>query len=132
MLKLDILVVHRPGMTHDEFINYWRDNHAAFFVVQPIVKKTVRRYVQSRPIPIPANLPVNPYDGIAQLWFDDMAGFLEYVQSPNYIEIIRLDEAKFVDLSKVQLLFSEETIMISQYQAYGDVDMSFSGCPRPG
>jgi uncharacterized protein (TIGR02118 family) len=112
MLKLDILVVRRSGTDHNEFISYWRDSHATLFAGQPIVKKTVRRYVQSRPIPIPDTMPANPYDGVAQLWFDDMAGFLEYIQSSNYQEVIRLDEAKFIDLAKVQLIFSEETVII--------------------
>ena len=114
MLKLDILIIRRPGTTHEEFVNYWRDTHAPFFASQPIVKRTVRRYVQSRTVTVPAGLPANPYDGIAQLWFDDTAGFLAYIQSPNYQEVIRLDEERFADPTKVQLLFSEETVMIPQ------------------
>jgi hypothetical protein len=39
MLKLDILIVRRPDTTHDQFVEYWRDRHAPFFVSQPIVKK---------------------------------------------------------------------------------------------
>jgi uncharacterized protein (TIGR02118 family) len=113
MLKLDILIVRRPDTTHDQFLEYWRDRHAPFFVSQPIVKKTVRQYVQSQTVAdTPAGIPTAPFDGIAQLWFDDVAGFLEYIQSPNYQDVIRLDEAKFVDPRKVQLLFSEETRII--------------------
>ena len=113
MLKLDILIVRRSDMTHEQFLEYWRDRHAAFFASQPIVKKTVRRYVQSRTVPdTPAGTFVAAFDGVAQLWFDDIDGFLEYLQSPNYKDVIRLDEEKFTDPRKVQLLFSEETTII--------------------
>jgi uncharacterized protein (TIGR02118 family) len=113
MLKLDILIVRRPDTTHEQFLEYWRDHHAPFFVSQPIVKKTVRRYVQSQTLSdTPAGISTAPFDGIAQLWFDDIAGFLEYIQSPNYRDVIQPDEAKFVDPKKVQFLFSEEMPVI--------------------
>jgi uncharacterized protein (TIGR02118 family) len=109
MLKLDILIIRRPDLTHQQFLEYWRDHHWPFFVEQSIVKKTVRRYVQSRTLAeTPAGLPSAPFDGIAQLWFDDSAGFLEYLQSANYRDVIRLDENKFVDPTRVQFLFSED------------------------
>jgi uncharacterized protein (TIGR02118 family) len=113
MLKLDILVVRRADMTRRQFVEYWRDRHGPFFASQPIVKKTVRRYVQSRTMTdTPAGLSVGPYDGIAQIWFDDVSGFLEYLHSSNYTGIIRPDEERITDPHKVQFLFSEETPII--------------------
>jgi uncharacterized protein (TIGR02118 family) len=113
MLKLDILIVRNPNMTHDQFLAHWRDRHAPLFSSQPIVKKTVRRYVQSRIVSTPpAGVFLAPFDGIAQIWFDDVAGFLEYLQSSNYNEVIRPDEERFTDPPRVQLMFSEETPII--------------------
>jgi uncharacterized protein (TIGR02118 family) len=113
MLKLDILIVRRSDTTHQQFVDYWRDRHAALFASQPIVKKTVRRYVQSRTLAdTPAGLSVAPYDGIAQIWFENVGGFLEYLNSSNYKEIIRPDEERFTDPRRVQFLFSEETPII--------------------
>jgi uncharacterized protein (TIGR02118 family) len=113
MLKLDILIVRNPNMTHDQFLSYWRDRHALLFSSQPIVKKTVRRYVQSR---IVSNAPqgafLAPFDGIAQIWYDNVGGFLEYVQSSNYKDVIRPDEERFTDPRRVQFIFSEETPII--------------------
>jgi len=113
MLKLDILIVRNPKMTFDQFLAHWRDRHGPLFSSQPIVKKTVRRYVQSRIVSnVPAGVFLAPFDGIAQIWFDDANGFLEYIQSPNYNEIIRPDEARFTDPLRVQCMFSEETPII--------------------
>jgi uncharacterized protein (TIGR02118 family) len=115
MLKLNILAVRRSGMTRQEFVEYCRDKHAPFFVDQPIVKKTVRRYIQSHPVvDLPPGVPEAPYDGIVQLWFENMAGFLEYIQSPNYQNVIKLDEERFVDHSKIKLLFSEEFPVLAE------------------
>jgi uncharacterized protein (TIGR02118 family) len=113
MLKVDILIVRKDGTSHGEFLAYWRDSHAAFFASQPIVQKTVRRYLQSRTIAAPpAGVPVAEFDGVAQLWFDDVAAFEAYLGSENYRDVISLDEGKFVNPDKGKMLFSEETTII--------------------
>ena len=113
MLKVDILVRRNPDMTHEQFVAYWRDSHAKLFSSQPIVKRTVRRYVQSRTVAaFPKGVNVADYDGIVQLWFDDMKGFLDYAQSDNYRDVIRIDEQKFTDDKRVEFMFSEETPII--------------------
>jgi uncharacterized protein (TIGR02118 family) len=114
MFKLDILIIRRSDLTHQQFVDYWRDRHGPFFASQPIVKKTVRRYVQTRILAdTPAGLSAAPFDGIAQIWFDDVGGFLEYLNSSNYKDVIRPDEEKFTDPHRVQFLFSEETPIIA-------------------
>lgn len=110
MLKVDILVRRRPDLTHEQFIQHWRDVHAQLFSSQPVVKQYVRRYVQSRTIANPPQgVLLADYDGIAQLWFDDMAGFHGVFSSQNYRDVIRVDEQKFTDPKRVEFLFSEET-----------------------
>lgn len=114
MLKLDILIVRNPNMTHEQFLAYWRDHHGALFSSQPIVKKTVRRYVQTRIVSNPpAGVFLAPFDGIAQIWYENIDGFLEYLQSSNYNDVIRPDEEKFTDSKRVQFMFSEETPIIA-------------------
>jgi uncharacterized protein (TIGR02118 family) len=110
VLKVDILVRRRPDLTHEQFVAHWRDAHAKLFSSQPIVKQTVRRYLQSRTVADqPKGVVAADYDGIAQLWFDDMKGFLTYAESDNYRDVIRIDEQRFTDGKRTELLFSEET-----------------------
>jgi uncharacterized protein (TIGR02118 family) len=112
MLKVDILIRRRPDLTHEEFVKHWRDIHAQLFSSQPVVKQHVRRYVQSRTVPNPpAGTAIADYDGIAQLWFDDMNGFHSVFSSQNYRDVIRIDEQKFTDPKRVEFLFSEETVI---------------------
>jgi uncharacterized protein (TIGR02118 family) len=76
MLKVDILVYRRPDLTHEQFVQHWQDIHAQLFSSQPVVKQYVRRYIQSRTIPnLPNGVKVADYDGVAQLWFDDIEAF---------------------------------------------------------
>jgi uncharacterized protein (TIGR02118 family) len=113
MLKVDILVYRRPDLTHEQFIEHWRDVHARLFSSQPAVKQHVRRYIQSRTVPNPpAGVRVADYDGIAQLWFDDIEGFYGVFSSKNYTDVIRVDEQKFTDPKRVEFLFSEETLIM--------------------
>jgi hypothetical protein len=69
-----------------------------------------RRRSESRTIPNPPKgLKIADYDGIAQLWFDDMDGYNGVFSSQNYKDVIRPDELKFTDQTRVEFLFSEET-----------------------
>jgi uncharacterized protein (TIGR02118 family) len=113
MLKVDILSVRRPDLTHEQFVTHWRDVHAKLFSSQPTVKQHVRRYIQSRTIAdTPDGVAIANVDGIAQIWFDDMAGFHAVFSSQNYLDVIRPDENQFVDGKKVTFIFSEETPII--------------------
>ncbi len=112
MLKVDILIRRNPKMTHEQFVGYWRDNHAKLFVQQPVVKQYVRRYIQSRTVPVvPKGITAANYDGLAELWFDNMDGFRSYLDSENYRDVIHVDELNFND-GKPDLLFSEEIMIM--------------------
>ena len=98
---------------YDQFIAYWRDVHAHLFSSQPVVKQYVRRYVQSRTIANPPkSVLLADFDGVAQVWFDDIDGFHGVFSSPNYRDVIRVDEHKFTDGTRTEFLFSEETSII--------------------
>jgi uncharacterized protein (TIGR02118 family) len=110
MLKVDTLMRRRPDLTHDQFTAHWRDAHAQLFSSQPVVKQYVRRYVQSRTIANPPrSFALADFDGIAQMWFDDMDGFHGVFSSQNYRDVIRVELKKFTDGTRSEFLFSEET-----------------------
>ncbi|MDR3476993.1 MAG: EthD domain-containing protein [Gammaproteobacteria bacterium] len=90
-----------------------KDVLVELFSSQPVVKKYVRRYVQSRTVAdIPEGYTQAGYDGVAQIWFDDIAGFNGVFASQNYRNVIHPDEERFVDGKRCELLFSEETPII--------------------
>jgi len=73
----------------------------------------IRRYVQC--YAVPSDLPLGAsgeYDGIAELSFDNVASMTTAFNEPRYLEIVRPDELKFVDLEKCLSYVSEELQVI--------------------
>jgi uncharacterized protein (TIGR02118 family) len=113
MLKVSILVSRRADFTLDAFRTYWKEKHGPLFSSQPEVKQHVRKYAQAHTgQKTPDAFAVAPFDGIAEIWFDDMAGFLGVFASRTYEEVIKPDEMKFVDRSKALFMFTETVPMI--------------------
>ena len=113
MIKFTILLRRKPELSHDEFVAYHKERHAPLFNALPEVQQHVRRYVQCHTIP--ASLPGLPpitWDGITELWFDDLAGLAAVFTAPGYLETIRPDEARFLDLHGCDFVVSTETVMI--------------------
>ena len=109
MIKMTILLRRKPEMSREDFIRYHRNNHAPLFASLAEVKQNVRRYVQchSTGDQLPG-LPDNHIDGSTELWFDDLAGLAAVFQSPNYMQTIRPDEEKFLDLHACEFLVATE------------------------
>ncbi len=113
MIKFTILLRRNPGMTHAEFADYHRINHAPLFCSLPEVQQNVRRYVQSHATgDVVDGLPDSKIDGTTELWFDDLDGLKAVFGSPRYMEIIRPDEAKFLDLHACEFLIGVENPVI--------------------
>jgi uncharacterized protein (TIGR02118 family) len=90
-------------MSLDEFSRYWREVHA------PIGRRIpgLRRLVQSHPVPHPPEMAPPDFDGMAELWFDDMAALQAARRSPEW-RASSLDEANFIDHSRTALFLTEE------------------------
>ena len=113
MLKFTILLRREPSLTHEAFVAYHKERHAPLFCALPAVRQHVRRYVQSHTVP--ASLPGLPpptFDGITELWFDDLAGLEAVFGSESYMQTIRPDEAEFLDLHACAFVLSTESVLI--------------------
>ena len=114
MIKFTILLRRTPALTVEQFTKYHREQHAPLFCSLPEVKQHVRRYVQGHNtgVEIPG-IPPMTFDGTTELWFDDMAGLAGVFQSKEYMEQIRPDEAKFLDLHRCEFLLTTENAVIA-------------------
>jgi uncharacterized protein (TIGR02118 family) len=85
MIKLSILMVRRSDLTYDRFIHYWREVHAPLFAAQSESKRYVRRYIQDHRTrdTLPGTTASN-FDGIAEIWFDDISGAKAFFESDGY------------------------------------------------
>ncbi len=115
MIKLTFCLRRKPGLTWDEFSDYWRNVHA------PLVRERaevlgIRRYVQVRTLQqrtLMASLQARnggapePFDGIAELWYDELGG----QRTPESVEAGRVlleDERNFIDLPASPMWFGDE------------------------
>ena len=109
MIKFTILLRHRPELTRAEFVEYHRRRHAPLFTSLPVVQDTVRRYVQQHTLDASLpGLPPTTIDGITELWFDDVESVARLFTDPSYLEIVRPDEEKFLDLHGCEFILSTE------------------------
>ena len=95
-------------MSDAEFHRYWRETHG------PIAARIpgLRRYVQSHTVPRSSELRTPDYDGVAEVWFDDMDALLAAVSSPETKAAIE-DERNFIDHSRTALFITEEHVVVS-------------------
>ena len=109
MIKFTILLRRKPSLTQEQFVDHHRNVHAALFMSVAVVKETVRRYVQQHALPIELpGMPPVKYDGITELWFDDVDAIGRLFSDAEYLRIIRPDEASFIDLERCDFVVSEE------------------------
>ena len=112
MVKFTILLVRKPELTHAEFVRHHREVHADLFTSIAVVRGTVRRYVQQHAVA--ADLPGLPpprFDGITELWFDDVDALARCFSDAEYLEKVRPDEASFLDLHACQFVVSQEHVV---------------------
>jgi len=67
MFRLTSFLERRPEFTHDEFIEYWWEEHSPLAESLP----GLRKYSTTRPL----SLTESSYDGVAELYFGDRAAF---------------------------------------------------------
>jgi uncharacterized protein (TIGR02118 family) len=80
MIKLVFCCRRRPELTREEFQRYWLDEHGPLVRSLREALPPMRRYVQSHTVGDEVNDGIRasrgsaePYDGITEVWFDDLA-----------------------------------------------------------
>jgi uncharacterized protein (TIGR02118 family) len=107
MIKLVYCISKRPGLSDEEFFNYWEKVHAPIGASIP----GVRRFVQSRRLTVPGDKQAPDYDGMVELWFDDAAALLMARRSPEWRAATE-DEVNFIDRGKSAYFVTEERVVV--------------------
>ena len=104
-----------------EFHRYWRDQHGPLVrSLQPALG--IRRYVQTHRMETPLNDvlrvgrgTLEPFDGVAELWWDDIDALVAATSSSEGSAAGRTlfeDETKFIDLEQSTLWLGQEIEII--------------------
>jgi uncharacterized protein (TIGR02118 family) len=109
MIKLSILMVRRSNLTYEQFIQHWREVHSLLFAAQLASKQYVRRYIQDHRMggALPGTTASN-FDGIAEIWFDDISAAKAFFESGDYRQNVIPDEEAFMDRKRCELLYTHE------------------------
>ena len=102
-VKLIYCIRRKPGLTREEFSRYWADVHGPIGARIP----GLRKLVQSHGLEVPGESRPADFDGMAELWFDDLAAILAARQSAEWAASTA-DETNFVDRSGSAYFVSEE------------------------
>lgn len=102
MVKLVYCLCRKPGLSREEFIRYWAEVHGPLGARIPGLRKLVQSYA----LPVPGH-GRSAFDGMAELWFDDLAAVLEARESAEW-GASTADEANFVDPTRSAYFVSEE------------------------
>ena len=117
MLKLIFCLRRVPSLTREEFQRYWLETHGPL-VRQHAAALRIRRYVQSHTVHEDLNAALRggrgsdePFDGVAELWWDSRAELEAATASPEGAAASLLlfeDERRFIDHARSPLFVSEE------------------------
>ena len=106
MIKLVYCITKKPGMADAEFFHYWEKVHAPIGARIP----GLRNFVQSHRINVPGDSHESDFDGMAELWFDDMPALLAARKTPEW-RASSEDEANFIDHRRVAYFVSKEHVI---------------------
>lgn len=109
MVKLTIMLIRRSDTTREEFSDYWLREHAPKICSLPGADSIIKKYIQQVAVSdVPEGLPVAEFDGMAELWFDDLQSAITIMSSDEYLATIPTDEHNFIDPSKTRIMITEE------------------------
>jgi uncharacterized protein (TIGR02118 family) len=103
VIKLVYCISKKPGLSDAEFSQYWETIHGPIGARIP----GLRRLVQSHRVTVPGDAKPADFDGMAELWFDDLAALLAARASPEW-QASTADEAHFIDPQRTAYFVSEE------------------------
>jgi len=109
MIKTVGLLTRKPEFTHEQFVKHWVEIHAPLAHAVPGIRRYVQTHIlgtRSRPDIPDTDVEI---DGIAELWFDDMATFERAAQSP---EMKRLTDDGALFIGRIKSYVTEEKQII--------------------
>lgn len=119
MVKITMLLVRKPGMSREEFQDYWLNVHGPLVMSIPEIKRHVVKYVQSHTLSdwfpfLVGNGPL--YDGAAEIWCNNLEEVQAMFAEPRVEEEVYPDELEFLNLDKTVVLVMNEHLV---YQRRG-------------
>lgn len=105
-MRLFAFVKRREGLSRDEFLAYWREQHGPLIRDTPELADRLVRYEQHAAHPDDRS----GWDGVAVQEFASWDDFVAMISGPGG-ELMRADEAQFLDSSSIKVVFTDERVV---------------------
>jgi hypothetical protein len=112
MLKAIVLLKSKPGLTREQFINHYENNHVPLVrKLLPSIGRYVRNYLSRDSVSagrqeVSAGAAPEPYfDVITELWFENQPAYDRFIadlHDPATSRALQEDEERFLDRGIVQ------------------------------
>lgn len=109
-VKLFSLLPRRPDISEQQFHEHWRTIHRD----HALRIRALRRYVQLHRTQecLPGFAP-SIYDGVPEVWLDDLATAAGLSADPDFTEYAGKDEANFIDMSRRDGVITTEDVRLA-------------------
>jgi uncharacterized protein (TIGR02118 family) len=105
MIKLVNMLVRADDVTHDEFVDYWYEEHVPLAEDLPHAKK----YATS----VATDPERSEYDGVVELYFEDMSDLQAAFES-DVGRAVQADLENFANPDAGPTLYVEETVQFDE------------------
>ena len=123
MIKVCYCLKRLPHLSREEFQRYWRREHTRAAGRDAAEVLAIRRYTQlhtldddsSARMRATRDCAIEEFDGIAEVWFDDVDEFFAAMDTDRGREVLRAmiaDEANFVDWTRSTVVVGREQPLI--------------------
>jgi EthD domain len=109
------LFKRKPGLSMEEFKNYYENNHIKLFeehISHPGVLRYSRRYLEPfEGLALPLAAPKSGgYDVIMEVWYSNKELFDSFKgqSNPDFSDIVRKDEEKLFDRDSMVMFLAED------------------------
>ena len=113
MVKLITLLKRKAGMSREDFIAYYENNHRVIGekYLRAHACRYVRRYLQPLPHPMTGEIIEPDYDVLMEIWFPNEAALnatMAVLTAPAAAAEIAADEEKLFDRPKMRMFTVQE------------------------
>ena len=106
-MALHCFVKRRDGMSHEEFLDYWRNRHGPLIRDTPELARWTKRYVQHAAHPKDSS----GYDGVAVQEFASWDDFIAMITGPAG-DLMRDDESNFLSQKDIAVVFTTDPVVM--------------------
>ncbi|MFE9039515.1 EthD domain-containing protein [Streptomyces sp. NPDC007818] len=131
MIHQFILAAPKPGMTAQEFQDYWVDVHAVKYAAKI---PQIRKYMVDTVVDIEENLgtPALPHQGIAEIWLANGEEQLASLQTEEFLQGARLDEPHWAAFWQTLVVDTTAHELVPGPEQGGGVKLTVLLKRRPG